>query len=151
MAPFYNGKKNDNFAPPHQKFIAVIGERDKFDPIYNYQYDNAKISDNNYTANGDRKGFQKLNENRKGINNNNTSNIPTRSSCGPAHNWWANRLDEVKASEKAEKEIKYKNSSLAGNTFYGKKKVDYEEIVPNKRSYLEEFNVIKYYPCLFSI
>jgi len=61
-------------------------------------------------------------------------------SNGRNHNWWANRLDESKSNAKAEK---IKKDSNEDNTkqFYGKKRLDFEENVSNKRSYLEEFNV----------
>lgn len=61
------------------------------------------------------------------------------------HNWWANRLDEVKVAEKNEKIIKKSSNDQSFNKFHGKKKLDFEESVSNKRSYLEEFNVFYIY------
>lgn len=89
-------------------------------------------------ATQDNKGFRKLAESKK--ENINSSNM-TENSIPSKHNWWANKHDEVKAAEKAEMGLKRKNSSLTEKTYYGKKKVDYEENVTNKRTYLEEFNV----------
>lgn len=61
------------------------------------------------------------------------------------HNWWANRLDEVKTAENNDKLIKKNTNDDSASKFHGKKKFDFEESVGNKRSYLEEFNVIKFY------
>jgi hypothetical protein len=68
------------------------------------------------------------------------SNDQKENNKSSGHNWWANKKDEFTQGEKNENLQKKTQSK---DVFHGKKKIDYEENVPNSRSYLEEFNVKK--------
>ena len=130
--------KNPGFAPNQHKFVAVIGDRTKFDPIYNYENEKTENSGNN----GNKvKNFKKLSDTRSNTNTSMTETQNNMRKSAGNHDWWANRLDETKVREKAEKEEKSKQLENNKIISHGKKKFDFEEAVDNKRSYLEEFNV----------
>ncbi len=116
----------------------MIGDREKFDAIFNYENNQQSEASKDRSQN-----FKKLRNNASSNAQNSLStSVGEIEGSKYNHNWWANRLDEVAAAEKSEKLMKKgSNNDENSNKFHGKKKFDFEE-VSNRRSYAEELNVI---------
>lgn len=127
-APYHNGQRNDNWAPSHLKFQAVIGDTKKFDSMYNIH----ESTDLNHGKSKENHTFMKLNPNE-------LSKSAQKESGG--HNWWANKHDEFLQGEI--NDAKKQKNKKSEKVFFGKKKFDFEESVSNNRTYMEEFNVRK--------
>jgi len=124
--------------------VAIVGNKEKFDSIFNYENE---ICNTNSSIRNKSYNFKKLSDKSSSrVSSKNKTSLNT--SMGEIdngkynHNWWANKLDEVKVAEKREKMLKNNRTDVESNIFYGKKKFDFEESVSNNRSYMEEFNVI---------
>ena len=129
ISPYIGGKRNNQFTPIHNKFIPVVGDREKFDSVFSYQNELSKKQVNEGEGYlfriGKNYNFQNLKYSYK-IENYSSKNIENINKQN--HEFFSNNCNE-------------NNYTLDSKQNFGRKKLDFENMARNKKTYLEEFNV----------